>query len=71
MYKVKNLTNDVRRFRERKTHKTYELQPGSTITVDFEPIENNPHIFEIEYVEKEEGGTAEKPKKKKTKLKED
>jgi len=68
MYKVKNLTNDVRRFRERKTGKIYKLKPKEIIIVNFEPIENNPNIFEIRKVEKEEAGTVEKPKRK-TKLK--
>jgi len=67
MYKVKNLTNDVRRFRERKTWKTYELKPKESVVIEYEPIENNPNIFEIRKVEKEEAGTEEKPKRRKTK----
>ena len=67
MYEVKNLTNDVRRFRERKTGKIYELKPKESVVIDFEPVENNPNIFEIRKVERRDAGTAEKPKRK-TKL---
>ena len=66
MFEVRNLTNDVRKFTERKTGKVYLVEPKKKVITEFEPIDDISGIFEIKKIEKQE----EPRKETKSKIKE-
>lgn len=51
-YKVKNLTNDRRRFWVRKSEKIFTLDPKETITIDYKPMNTNKNFSVREVSEK-------------------
>lgn len=76
MYKVKNVTKEVRKFRHKGSSEWVFLEPGKSIEIEHEPSLNS--SFEVSEVkeksdsEKKEKNTAERRKRKKrTKLKQE
>ena len=77
MFKIKNLTEDPRKFRIHKIAKAYFIRAGEELIVPFQPIVSNTNIFEVtnldeinEKVEKLNKSTENIGKKKSTKLEE-
>ncbi|KKM80822.1 hypothetical protein LCGC14_1335980 [marine sediment metagenome] len=63
MYKVKNKTNEPRKFREHKVGALHFLRAGEEIIISNAPATNRTDVFEITELNLEE--EPEKPKKRK------
>ncbi len=46
-YKIKNITEDSREFREHKTGKAYFLRPGEEVIIQNQIVNQRPDVFEV------------------------
>lgn len=60
-YKVKNITDDPRQFRERKTIAGHFLRAGEEIIVENEPAVSRPDVFEVTKIHNSEMKEESRP----------
>jgi len=54
MWKIKNISNNPRKFRIHKTAEAFFIREGETLEVPFKPIVSNPSIFKVQEIKLEE-----------------